>query len=160
MPKRYSSSDEYFATYTMRTEDGCLHWTGSLGKDGYGNSYWRGKRTGAHRLAWELTYGPLDVTDRVDHALGCYPTCCEISHLRVTTNRQNVRHRVRANKNNTSGRRNVYWVPSKKKWLARIEADGKGISFGKWPLYEIHVAEWKARKGRETHFGSQFAGRI
>lgn len=49
------------------------------------------------------------------------------SNLRPTTHKENMRNRG-AQRNNTSGYKGVVWHAKTKKWLARINVDGRQIS--------------------------------
>lgn len=40
-------------------ERGCVLWTGSKGRGGYGQMLWRGKMQKSHRMAWLAAYGPI-----------------------------------------------------------------------------------------------------
>lgn len=70
----------------------CWEWRGWTDKDGYGRFSIRGRKYGAHRVAFELTYGyrPPVVMHRCDN-----PACCNPSHLAGGTQRDNVADRDR-----------------------------------------------------------------
>lgn len=80
-------------------ENGCWEWQGRRDEKGYGRTSIGGRKNrGAHRVAWELTYGPTDlhVLHRCDN-----PPCCNPAHLFLGTNRDNAidRHRKGRSKN-------------------------------------------------------------
>ena len=74
--------------------NGCWIWQrgrySHRGKLTYGQTMLAGRRTGAHRVAWTLTHGPipngLDVLHSCDN-----PPCVNPAHLRVGTHRGNIR---------------------------------------------------------------------
>lgn len=88
-------------------DDGCWVWTGAKNANGYGILEWGGQMKRAHRLAWELTYGPipkgLHVCHRCDH-----PSCCNaLKHLFLGTNQDNVTDRSRKHRTaKLTGQRN------------------------------------------------------
>lgn len=70
--------------------EGCWEWQGNQGRHGYGRlrstSY---HSVFAHRVAWELTYGPipdgLEVCHKCDN-----PPCCRPDHLFLGTSAENL----------------------------------------------------------------------
>jgi hypothetical protein len=71
----------------------CWEWQGRRFDDGYGSFYGRAHILRAHRLSYELTYGPIPegmwVLHRCDN-----PLCVRPSHLFLGTNHDNVRDRI------------------------------------------------------------------
>ncbi len=86
-----------------RSETGCLDWQGRLDKDGYGKFMISLPRLiknkqeqcamRAHRLAYELTHGPIPSGLLVLHSCD-NPRCVEPSHLTAGTQLQNRRDAV------------------------------------------------------------------
>lgn len=72
-----------------RREGTCLVWIGQLDRKGYGTVMWRCRRRGAHRLAYELTHGPVPNGMELDH-LCRNPKCVDPAHLEVVTHRTNT----------------------------------------------------------------------
>jgi len=70
-------------------EDGCWLWTAAHLREGYGQARWNGRKVLAHRLAYELAYGPildgLWVLHKCDN-----PPCCNPAHLFLGSNADNV----------------------------------------------------------------------
>lgn len=160
MNARRTTQDAAFLNSVVRTEDGCLHWTGAVEREGYGRFREDGRLIMAHRYSWKRENGPIEPGKVLDHYLGCGHTCCEVTHLRVVTDRENSRHRVKMNRNNTSGYRGVSWNRAKGCWQAAIYPDGKVVRLGSSPAYELHVAGWRALNARLQHYGPQYTGLV
>lgn len=82
----------------------CWEWTRSLFAGGYGRVTSKGKVTGAHRIAYELVYGPIPQGLQVLHSCD-NRKCCNPRHLSVGTNLDNVKDKVSRGRQ-TSGSRN------------------------------------------------------
>lgn len=81
-----------------RSASGCWEWTGkSRSAFGYGlirlSKAEGGKLIGAHRLAWELTNGPIPEGLCVLHSCD-NPPCCRPDHLHLGTKADNMREKV------------------------------------------------------------------
>jgi hypothetical protein len=68
------------------TMDGeCRIWTGGIDKElGFGYAYPGGKRTYAHRYAYERAHGPVPRTTRIEQTCG-NKLCVRVEHLRIVT---------------------------------------------------------------------------
>lgn len=81
----------------------------------------------AHRVVWALCHGVWP-DGEVDH-VNQRPADNRIENLRVGDRSMNMRNVART-KANTSGVTGVVWYKRKKKWHARIKADGRSYSLG------------------------------
>lgn len=84
-----------FMTKTVLTPNGCLNWTASKFKDGYGQFRHDASRPNvrAHRDAWELFQGPIPDGFQVLHRCD-NPACVNVDHLFLGTHQDNVLDKV------------------------------------------------------------------
>jgi hypothetical protein len=67
----------------------CLEWRGWRDKAGYGRVYWHDRKRMVHRVAYELTHGPIAGL-QVDHL--CRNTSCyNPHHLEAVSQQENIR---------------------------------------------------------------------
>ncbi|NBW14538.1 MAG: HNH endonuclease [Caulobacteraceae bacterium] len=67
----------------------CIDWPRSVNNYGYGVVQHNGKRTTAHRAAYENVMGPIPKGLVVDHICR-NRKCVNVSHLRLLTDKENV----------------------------------------------------------------------
>ena len=86
----------------------CIIWKQSLKETGYGQTFFQGKVTRAHRAAWIKAHGPIPAGLVLDHTchdpkeceggVTCiHRACVNIDHLRLITQQENVmagRHNI------------------------------------------------------------------
>jgi hypothetical protein len=74
-------------------------WTGSLfAESGYGLFHINGKPVGAHRVAWELTNGPIPEGDVIRHTCDIKP-CVRPFHLLNGTQKDNIHDAITRGRN-------------------------------------------------------------
>lgn len=122
---RFKDPETSFQYRTMPvTESGCLIWTGTTDLRGYGQIRIDGRQRYAHRYAWERANGPIPDSMVIDHL--CHTIqCCNIDHLRLVTQGQNMQNRRGAQPRNKSGIRGVYWDNTREKWVVKIGLNWK-----------------------------------
>jgi hypothetical protein len=139
--------------------DDCWLWTGRVNKKGYGVFDRReaGERRSyarlAHRIAWELTHGPilnLSVLHRCDN-----PPCVRPDHLFLGTNDDNMKDASSKGRLSTAarveaGRQNI--IKATAKWLANWHAKDKTVAYAlaKQKNRARKFLEQKRRSGRVT----------
>lgn len=149
---RYNNpKDAWEARTEWRGE--CLEWTGARTANGYGLFSVSGELTYTHRYAWEQANGPIPAGAHIDHI--CHnPACCNHTHLRAVTVRQNMRNRSGAEAGAESGARNVHRAG--RKWEVRIKKDGARHYYGTYQTVE--EAAVVAEQKRKELFG-EYAGK-
>lgn len=87
-----------FARFTANVQKGgpeeCWPWTGATNFKGYGDFSDRGQKRRAHRMTWELHYGPIPAGLFVLHRCDNRP-CCNPNHLFLGTSSDNAWDRVK-----------------------------------------------------------------
>lgn len=128
---------------------GCWLWTGNLNGYGYG-AYGHGGHGNnhlTHRVSWELVNGPIPKGLLIDHK--CHVrNCVNPAHLRLVTHKQNRENLSGPTSRNTSGHLGVTWHKGKSRWMSSVSRKFQGY----FPLYELHVAGYVARKGRNAAY--------
>lgn len=100
-----------FASKTVRDSSGCLLWTGSVNKDGYGLFWLNRKYETAHRVAWRWANGSIPEESCVLHRCDT-PPCVLPEHLFLGTQQDNVADKVaktRQARGETSGLAKLTW---------------------------------------------------
>jgi len=108
--------------------DGCWLWTGFLDRKGYGDFHTtgKGKRAYAHRVAYELTFGPVEDGKEVCHSCD-NPRCVNPSHLWIGTHADNMRDATVKDRH-ARGERNGHAILTKADILAIRDEYAKGAS--------------------------------
>ena len=92
MPKATPIEDRFWL-YVSKTDD-CWLWTGMIRQgSGYGMIRW-GRMQSAHRVSWQLRYGPIPDGMHVLHHCDV-PLCVRPDHLFLGTHTENMRDAAR-----------------------------------------------------------------
>ena len=86
------TTEERFFAKTVLAANGCLEWTGSRDRKGYGKFKMPGSPQLAHRVAWELKHGPIPAGMHVLHHCD-NPPCVLDEDLFLGTALDNARDR-------------------------------------------------------------------
>jgi hypothetical protein len=81
---------------------GCWEWAGARTKAGYGQLHHKGLALYAHRVSWELHYGPIPPNADVCHTCD-RPACVRPDHLFVGSHAQNMADSKAKGRNSTIG---------------------------------------------------------
>lgn len=87
----------FWSKIEMRGSVPCWAWTAGTFRSGYGAYKWEGKIRRAHRVAWELCYGPIPDGLHVLHRCN-NRACCNPVHLYLGDHFDNMRDRKAAGK--------------------------------------------------------------
>ncbi|MCA1694243.1 MAG: HNH endonuclease [Actinobacteria bacterium] len=99
---RIPLAERFWSKVDRRGPDACWPWLAPLLKTGYGQISFGGNRTGlAHRVSWELAYGPIPNGITIDHhchnidpdcpgGVCKHRRCVNPAHLRLRTLSDNV----------------------------------------------------------------------
>lgn len=92
MPQ-YTTNDIPRFWSKVDTSGDCWIWTATKNRRGYGQFYYEGRLQLAHRVAYKLTYGPVDDDIHVLHRCD-NPSCIRPDHLFLGTQRDNVQDMI------------------------------------------------------------------
>lgn len=133
-PRNHFSSDRGCKGFNTRLAGNTA---GHHRKDNYVHIIIDNKAYKAHRLAWLLFHGAWP-DGQIDHIDGDSSNN-RIDNLRTATCSQNMCNKGRYS-NNTSGCKGVSFVPSTKKWRARLQKEHKRRLVGEFNTFEEAAA--------------------
>lgn len=98
--KRIKPRNEFWSGVLRGQPDECWPWLRGRISSGYGIAPFKGKQTGAHRVAYILTNGPIPADKQIDHTChtekctagdDCpHRRCCNPAHLKLVTKAENL----------------------------------------------------------------------
>lgn len=142
------NTDKFWSNVAKGAADECWKWTRARHPKGYGQVWLAGKMRRAHRVAWELSNGPipegLHVLHRCDN-----PPCCNPAHLFLGTNADNVQDR------DAKGRR-VAASGDQHYSRTNPEAVARGEQNGRAKLTEADVSAIRASTETHREIAAQF----
>lgn len=143
-PKSHFKSETSMKVYNSR-DKGRI--TGTPNHQGYMKIQIDGTKWLCHHLAWLYVNGCMP-QEEIDHINGD-PSDNRIANLRLATRQENNKNQKRR-LDNKSGVTGVCWSKQRRKWVARINVNGKRIYIGFFD--EIGEAAL-ARKNAERLYG-------
>lgn len=88
-----ATKSRFDSKWTLNPETGCHEWNANISPDGYGCFHYKSRRKRAHRISWEMTYGPIPKGLFVRHK--CHNrVCVNPEHLELGTHKENMRDMV------------------------------------------------------------------
>lgn len=142
--------EERFWEKVTKTDD-CWEWTAYRDICGYGRFRVDGTTRPAHRIAYELTSGPIERGILIDHI--CHnPPCVKPEHLRPVTQKQNLEHQVSAMRTSKTGVRGVSYYRSRGTYVGSVRHFKKLHHVGYFPtIAEAEAAVIAKRNELFTH---------
>ena len=122
--------EDRFWSRVHKTED-CWLWTGSSTGTNlrYGAMFRAGRMVNAHRISYELAYGPIADGMVIDHICHVHK-CVRPDHLQAVTQKQNLENLQGARPGSKSGVRGVSWHKTGRKWKAQVTHNSRAYHVG------------------------------
>ena len=143
-------SERFWSKVERGEHDACWPWTAGSTGSGYGD-FWDGTQMQkAHRVAYELSKGPIPAGMVIDHR--CFNRgCVNPAHLRVVTRKQNNENHQGARRDSKSGVRGVY-PKSNGRWCAEVRHEGKRVHVGYFDaIRDAEAAVLAMRRNLHSH---------
>ena len=152
MVKMTARIEKFWLKVAAKNDTDCREWQGCK-VSGYGRLFWHGRRTYAHRVAYELTHGsipPGRYLYQVLHTCDNSP-CCEPSHLYLGTPADNMRDRDMRGRNGHKGKAHVgkdhapRWDSKGRRCLTCAARSARGYHWGHRPQSLARMKEYYYR---------------
>ena len=88
----------FFSHTSENPKTGCIEWTGTLDKDGYGKFYYKGRTLIAHRVAWLIEHN--EIPNKCVLHMCDNPKCVNPAHLFTGTQKENIHDMIRKGREN------------------------------------------------------------
>lgn len=138
------SMEERFWAKVEKTET-CWNWTAAKVRGGYGHFNKDGRAQCAHRVSYEMHFGPIDKSLDVDHI--CHNQgCVNPAHLRAATRKQNMENQRGAHARSKTGIRGVYWHKGHKRYVATVYHNKKVAYLAEFLTLEEAAESVKAKR--------------
>lgn len=95
--RKNTTTQRFWSKVNKRGIEECWIWTGSLTNSGYGPIRWQCCPTLAHRMSWEIHYGPIPENMCVLHNCD-NRVCVNPKHLFLGTHKDNTQDMIRKNR--------------------------------------------------------------
>lgn len=157
--------EDRFWQQVSKADEGCWLWMGGRSPRGYGKVsgvlFDRPRRHyRAHRVAYELTYGPIADEAIVRHFICDNPPCCRPDHLKIGTTADNVADRVVAGRSATGDN---HWTRRHPTSIQRGERNPRAVlteSDVRAIRHLVEAGHTKASIGRQFGVSAQTVRRI
>jgi hypothetical protein len=140
-----NTPDKFWAGFD-RMPGGCWLWRHAKGEGGYGRVRFQGRSVYTHRLAWELTHGPVPEGFDVLHCCDT-PPCGNPEHLFLGTDADNAADRAAKGRSAKGLKHGQHTHPER---TARGDRSGSRTHPEARPRGDAH---WTRRTGNQLHDG-------
>lgn len=146
---KYRRSTEIAFWPHVQKTDNCWLWTGRKDGKGYGQLKVRGRRTGAHRVSWEIHNGPIPEGLHCLHKCD-NPPCVNPEHLFIGTQDDNLKDMIRKGRSAKGQRNGMLKHPDR-------QARGEQLPQAKLRAEQVLLIREQAAKGKsDAELAKQF----
>lgn len=117
------------ARHSKAAGNGCVLWTGSLDRHGYGQIKVAGTHKSAHRMAWIAVKGEIPAGLIVCHRCDT-PSCVNVEHLFLGTQAENMRDMTAKGRNRSGNKPKLSPEQQARVRADKRDADSVAAAFG------------------------------